>query len=327
MKLLYFTDTHIRGTSPKNRLDDFPSALEDKFIEIIDFIEREDIDYVIHGGDLFDRPDISISTMGRFADILRKFPVPFYVVSGNHDIYGHNPETTYRTMLGLLGVLDIVKIISPEDIINIEKSGIHLQITGQPYVYDIDSEDSSHYYIKKKGSCDYYIHIVHGMLLDKPFVPGIPYTLVEDIFSTEADITLSGHYHRGFKTIENNGKYFVNPGSLVRITNSLDEIKRKPKGVVIHLDKERGISIDDFYLKSAAKGEDILDRNEMESSIFKNERMLEFKQEIEAAVAFEKLDINDLLIQVSTADGIEDRVKKEALRRIGLVQMREGIGG
>ena len=34
MKLLYLTDTHIRGTSPKNRLDDYYESLKEKLKEI-----------------------------------------------------------------------------------------------------------------------------------------------------------------------------------------------------------------------------------------------------------------------------------------------------
>ena len=82
--------------------------------------------------------------------------------------------------------------------------------------------------------------MVHGMLLNKPFIKGIPYTLIDDIKDTKANITLSGHYHSGFGIINVEGKYFVNPGSLVRITNSLAEINRIPKVAIIKL----GDSID-----------------------------------------------------------------------------------
>lgn len=67
MRILFFTDSHIRGTTPKNRKDDFTNTLEKKFTEIVEIIDREDIDYVIHGGDLFDRPDVSISLVSKFS--------------------------------------------------------------------------------------------------------------------------------------------------------------------------------------------------------------------------------------------------------------------
>lgn len=322
MRILYFTDTHIRGNNPKNRKDDFVRTLENKLLEIVNIINTNNIDYVIHGGDLFDRPDISVSIVSRFAKILKEIKVPFYIVSGNHDIFGHNPLTVGRTMLGLLNDLDFINIINDKDVIILNKDNIKLQLTGQPYTYDIDSPLNKEGYIVREvaDSVNYSIHVVHGMLLDKPFVKGIPYTLLEDIKDTKANITLSGHYHNGFKTTFIDDKYFINPGSIVRITNSLREIKRKPQVVILDLNDK--IDIEYIPLKSAQEGELVLDRTEIEKHIFKGERILEFKQTIDSALNFDKMDINDVLLEVSTSEGVSEEVKLEALRRIALIQMK-----
>lgn len=322
LKLLFLTDTHIRGTNPKNRKDNFVETLEKKLIEVTNLIEEYNIDYVLHGGDLFDRPDVSISIVSRFAMILGKIKVPFFLISGNHDIYGHNPDTINRTMLGLLDVLGVVKTIKSDEKIILEKDNIRVQLTGQPYIYDIDSPNNIENYIIKEieDNINFTIHMVHGMLLDKPFIKGIPYTLIDDIKETLADITLVGHYHSGFKATEIQGKYFINPGSLVRITNSLREIERIPQVVLIDLNDK--INIKYLPLKTALSGEEVLDRKEIEKNQFKSERIFEFKQTIDSALNFEKLDINEVLIEVSNAQGVEDKVKQEALRRIALIQMR-----
>lgn len=326
LRLLFFTDTHIRGTTPKNRKDEFVETLERKLYEIVNIIEEKNIDYVLHGGDLFDRPDISVSVVSKFAKILKEIKVPMYLISGNHDIYGHNPLTINRTMMGLLNELEVLKVINERENIILSKNGIKVQITGQPYVYDIDDPVNRKYYILDEvdEDVDYSIHIVHGMLLDRPFVKGIPYTLIEDIKDTKADITLSGHYHSGFKPVVIDNKYFINPGSLVRITNSLREIERIPQVVLIELNEKINISF--IPLTTAQKGEDVLDRKEVEMHIFKNERIHEFKQSIDAALDFEKMDINDVLIQVSNSEGLNDDVKVEALRRIALIQMKGFYG-
>src|SRR5699024_3616797 len=125
------------------------------------------------------------------------------------------------------------------------------------------------------------IHMAHGMLLDRPFIKGIPYTLIDDIKGTYADITLAGHYHTDFGVLEMENKFFINPGSLVRTTNSLKEIERIPKAVLIKI--KDGIKIELIPLKSALSGEKVLDRKEIESTIFKNEKLFEFKQSIDAA--------------------------------------------
>lgn len=326
LKILFFTDTHIRGSNPKNRKDNFADSVEKKLLEIVDIIDKNNVDFVLHGGDLFDRPDISISIASRFALVLNKIKVPFYMVSGNHDVYGHNPNTVNRTMLGLLDILGIIKIINNNTKLILEKNNIKVQLTAQPYVYDIDSPNKLDYYIVRDVDPDVHfsIHMVHGMLLDKPFIKGIPYTLIDDIKSTLADITLSGHYHAGFKTIKIDNKYFINPGSMVRIANSLKEIERIPKVILIELEED--IKIKEIPLKSALPGEEVLDRTEIEKNLFKNERIMEFKQSIDAAVDFEKMDINEVLIRVSNAEGVEERVIKEALKRIANTHMK-GISG
>lgn len=320
MRILYFTDTHIKGTNPKNRKDDFVESLEEKFREIVSIVKEKDIDFVIHGGDLFDRPDISISVVSRFTTILKDIEKPIYIVSGNHDIFGHNPVTIDRTMLGLLKSLDFIKVIPREKPIIIEEMGIRVGLTSLPYTYDIDSTPEGYILRNVPENVNYSIHVVHGMLLDRPFVKGIPYTLVDDILDTAADITLSGHYHAGFKTIEKNGKYFVNPGSLVRVTNSLKEIERTPQVAILNLGSK--INIEMQPLKSAKPGEDVLDRTEMENCMFRSERIVQFKQSIDSAMDFEKMDLNDILLEVTLSEGVSDEVKEEALRRIANSQMK-----
>lgn len=322
MKILFFTDTHIRGTNPKNRVDDFTRTLENKLNEIIFLIDDLEIDYVIHGGDLFDRPDLSVSVVSNFARILKKVKVPFYIVCGNHDIFGHNPKTIDRTMLGLLSSLDFMEIIKEDEAKILRKNGLKVHLTGQPYVYDIDSDFKGKYILEDiNEGMDFSIHVVHGMLLDRPFVKGIPFTLIDDIKQTKADITLSGHYHAGFKTQLIDGKYFINPGSLARVTNSLEEISRTPKVVLIELNKS--ITINLIELKSAEKGDKVLNRDEIEKHIFKGEQLSQFKQIVESSSNFEKMDINDLLIEVSSSEGISSEIKEEALRRIAEIHMKD----
>lgn len=321
LKILFFTDTHIRGTNPKNRKDDFLVTLENKFREINEIIKTKDIDFVIHGGDLFDRPDISISVASRFTNILKKIKVPIYIVSGNHDIFGHNPQTLDRTMLGLLNSLDFLQVIDESKPVILSKDKIKVQITGVPYSYNIDETPDKYILKEIDEDANYSIHIVHGMLLDRPFIKGIPYTLVDDIIDTKANITLTGHYHAGFKTIERDGKFFINPGSLVRVTNSIKEIERTPQVCLIELNDNINISM--IQLKSALPGDEVLDRSEIEKSTFKSERILEFKQSIDSALNFEKMDINDLLIEVAFSENVDTNVKEEALKRIAQIQMKE----
>ena len=55
MKFLFFTDTHIRGNNPQNRIDDFVQTLNVKLREVFEIAKNEEVDIILHGGDIFDR--------------------------------------------------------------------------------------------------------------------------------------------------------------------------------------------------------------------------------------------------------------------------------
>lgn len=326
MRFLFFTDTHIRGTTPKNRKDHFVETLKNKFREVGEIAETLDVDYILHGGDWFDRPDISPAIVRDFAVLIRDFKRPVYTVAGNHDIYGHNPETIGRTMLGLLEGIGLLTLMKYEDEIVLEKDGVRVQLTGKPYNYDIDGENFKDYYIvKKRADVDYAVNMVHGMLLHKPFFEGIQYVLLEDIKGTEADVTLAGHYHNGFGVRSLDGRHFVNPGSLVRVANSISEIKRMPKVVLLTFEAE-GIDIREIELKCAQPGEEVLDRLELERSQDRNVRLQEFYEGIAAAQEFRKIDINAMIEQIAANQELSHRVKDEAVRRISIARENLSAG-
>lgn len=320
MKFLFFTDSHIRGTTPKNRKDNFYETLKNKFYEVGDISKQLRVDYILHGGDWFDRPDISPSIVREFAVIIKSFDKPIYTVAGNHDIYGHNPETVGRTMLGLLEGTGIINLIDYDDEVILEKDGIRVQLTGKSYNYDIDGENFRNYYIvKKREDVDYAINIVHGMLLLKPFYEGIQYTLLDDIKETQADITFAGHYHSGFGVREIDSKYYINPGSIVRVSSSLTEIGRRPEVVYLKLDSD-GIHIEEIELKTARPGDEVLDREKLEAAKDRNLKLHQFYQGIEASGKYKKIDISQIVEEIASNDELSREVKEEALRRIGIAR-------
>ncbi|WP_018247567.1 metallophosphoesterase [Orenia marismortui] len=323
MKLLVLTDTHIRGTTPSRRLDDFKETLLNKLREVKEIAIEEDVDYILHGGDLFDRPDTAPSVVNDFIKVLRTYPKPIYIVAGNHDLYGHNPETLSRTMLGILITSGIVNLVPEEPIFLKDDNGLVLQLSGRNFDYSIDEKNTTAYTVKKDDKANYALHLIHGMLLEKPFFES-GYTLIEDV-DTEADITVAGHYHIGFGVKKFKGKYFLNPGSLVRSSADLKEIKRTPQVAIVELKDEVKISL--RKLKSAKPGKEILDRSAIEGQKFREKKLSEFIREIKANDSFEVFSINAILDKIATNKGINQEVTKEALDRLAVVQEELGEGG
>ena len=320
MKILVVNDTHIRGTTPSRRIDNFKETLLAKLAEVKSIAEKEDVKFVLHTGDLFDRPDTAPSVVNEFIKLLREFSMPIRLVAGNHDLYGHNPDTLPRTMLGVLVASGIVELIKPEGMV-LEEDNVKLQLTGQSFDYTLDNNSTSAYEVEKKESVDYALHLVHGMLLDKPvFEEG--YTLIENI-DTEADITVTGHYHLGYGIKKYAGTYFVNPGSLVRISADLKEIARMPQVALIELNDSIDIKL--ITLDSAKPGSEVLDRTELERQKFREKKLADFNREISAAGEFKHFKIDDILDEVASNQNISKKIKEEALNRIS--QAQERLGG
>ena len=170
------------------------------------------MDYVLHGGDFFDVPAPALVSVLIFLRSTSSLMFRYILYQAIMTSFGHNIETLPRTMLGFAARLGIVHLVGREAIY-LEKKGLRVQLTGQGYHYEMDRRDRRLDYVVKKKDCDYAIHMVHGMLLQRALFPGAFYTLIEQISDTEADFTLAGHNHLGFPDTVIDGKYFINPGA------------------------------------------------------------------------------------------------------------------
>ncbi|MFS0786960.1 metallophosphoesterase [Shouchella sp. 1P09AA] len=321
IKFLYFTDTHIRGTTPKNRLDQFPDTIKAKIEQIITLANEHEVDFLLHGGDVFDRPDLSPSTVGQFAQIFRQAHAPIYAISGNHDTFGHNPATVTRTMLGLLDAFGIMTLIHPDQPRVIEKDGIRVQLSGQPYHYDLDQRDPKlDYYPVNQTDATFLIHVAHSMLVEKALPEGIPHTLIDHILGTTADVLFTGHFHSGFGIKERDGKYICNPGAIARINNHWTEMERMPT-VVIGEVLASGIQLTEHRLR-AEKGERVLDRSYVEKASHQEEKLHAFVQQVKEKANFETLQMGDIIKEIAAMSNVEEKVREEALRRMTVIEER-----
>ncbi|WP_318569882.1 DNA repair exonuclease [Salinigranum marinum] len=85
-RLLHVSDTHLgnRQYGSDVRREDFAEAFE----QAIEYAIDENVDAVIHTGDLFDSRDPSLPDLNRCIDILgrlREADIPFYGIVGNHE--------------------------------------------------------------------------------------------------------------------------------------------------------------------------------------------------------------------------------------------------
>lgn len=326
-KLLFFTDSHYTGRNPASRKDNLFETSLRKTNDIIQIGIDNDVDVYMHGGDFFDTPDISDNIAGIVGELYRKFPKKVIVVPGNHDIRGNNINTLEQTKLGLLGRLGIVQILNYGQKVIFEKDGMTFQITGSPSHFGINRNKEMFILKEKETGIDVAIHVAHAMILrdSANFGDYVPVNEIQN--ETKADITLSGDFHLGFNTIHHQGKYFANPGAMVRKYSFLEEIERTPQVALVTVDDDKNISIRMIPLKTAQSGHDVLDRSRIMLQKEYQQKIVSFKQTIVSSWDMPFMDVLDAIQYMAKETQLEEDILQEILKRIDDAKQTLGIVG
>lgn len=315
-KFLFVGDLHLRGNNPRNRIDDYQAAADAKLIEVIKLATDIKADAILMPGDIWDRPEVAIGVLLHYAEIFKKSPCPIVTTIGNHDIYGYNLSTYDRSSLKLLELLvpqiqvlqnDRQRYPVGEAIITATPYSSEMDINGYGY-YDYD--DINGEFVGKE-----HIHIAHGMLLDhRP--PFDRYTCIDDC-KTTADIILTGHDHLGYEIIpRKDGRIFCNPGALMRMSASINEIERRVQVAVITIDHKNGngIHIELVPIKCAKPGDEVLDRSKIDEAKARQYAMDNFSTLIQSHTGQKVIaDVNQIVEEIAKQGEYAPEVVKTAL--------------
>jgi len=252
IELLWRTDIHCSDKTPSYRTDSWMETISDKLIQIGNLTHTRDIDYVIDGGDVFDRksPTLNSHNMVRLlADLhLKHYKCPVYANVGNHDCVHGDISHLDSQPLGVLFSTGLFKRLYDKNELIIEKNGVKVRVVGVPYHgvrYELERLNI------KKGDEDFLV--VNAHLLASKYGRTmfesediVPYTHLAEL---EADIWCFGHWHKdqGITEISPN-KYVINVGSLTRGSLSEDHLTRNPC-VVSMMFSNQGIQIERINLK------------------------------------------------------------------------------
>jgi len=218
MKILHITDSHGTVKGPESRKDVYYISFLKKLYELGFVVKKNNIDLIVHTGDLFHTARVSDKFAGQVSEMIKAMGIPFYVVPGNHDIEGYTTDTIDQTKLGLLAKAGVVTILDRDNPIRITANQggeeYTVAISGQEYYAHIDEGNQTDFEMQQDDA-DLNILAIHGYLASTPQHPDIKCTMVNDVV-TDADIILTGHYHRAF---EWNGPDvdIYNPGSMMRV--------------------------------------------------------------------------------------------------------------
>lgn len=315
IKLLYLTDTHITGHNPRYRLDCFPDTLRMKLQEVVDIAVAQRVTAILHGGDLFDLPVPEFPIVSDCMRILKSPGLPIYAIAGNHDMYAYSPATLDRTMIGLLHNLGLIRLLQSGERVYLESDEVRVQLTGTHFHHAMDRRDPTLDYCVEKVDCKYAVHVAHGMLLNSPFFEGTPHTMIEDVAPfTQADVTLGSHAHFGYPEVKMDGKVFINPGSLVRLSGQPADVARTPQVVILEFNSD-GLGFRYVPLRWARPGSEMIDV----ASAFCSEKVPCDRQNSRKARLKEERGssrMKGIVYSVCREHTISESVRDEALRLI-----------
>lgn len=331
MNILFTGDWHLRGNNPRNRIDDYPTAAATKLDEVFRLAQAHEADFVLMPGDVWDRPEVSIAVLLMYADILRRSPVDIYATVGNHDIYGYNTGSYARSSLKLLEMLvPQLHVITDSGVAtNLSKAAgkggkYPVYLTATPYSRLMDIDGYGYSPDVELGDGVISIHMAHGMLLDhKP-----PFDRYSDLYKvpTTADIVLTGHDHLGYGIYNRaDGVTFCNPGSLLRISASVNEIQRQVQVALISINTVTADKAIEFLpLRSARPGDEVLDRSTIEEAKERQYAMDAFSTLIQSHTGGKVLlDVNQIIETIAAEEHVDADVVKAALSVID--QQRETV--
>lgn len=345
MKFLGFGDMHERPDVPLNRKDkeEFRDNIRLKKDEIREIGKREGVSAYLQAGDFLNSAKydyevlskiisewtpfninkiMSMLSSGSFSpeEISKEIGnvIPMIGVAGNHELFGNSISSLPKTSINFLSEVGMLQFATKDNpIFFTTEDGLKIAITGTHYHINMDKEEFVDDYIVEEKLGDYHIHIVHGYLTNKSFGDLFRHTTVDQIASrTKADLTFAGHDHIGFGLTEVDGKYFINPGSPVRSKCDIKEMKRRPKVFIVDITREHGLNVKTVYLKSAKKGEDVLDRTIIEKEQEKQAKIQEIKSTVQKAQIKKGVDITEIIENISDNRQINEEWKNDIINDV-----------
>lgn len=209
IKILYFTDVHLKEKNPVSRADNYLESIMEKLFEIARMIEGLRPDLVICGGDFFDTPHQSILLQNKameFFEAIPKRALPVQMVLGNHEWRGRWEDWEDRSAYAVyqkMGFVHLYERMFLRQTMGVRVVSIHDQYVEKPVLWP------HHLWKDYDGK---------GRLF-----------LVSDYHPFQGDkivITKSGPVR------------FVAPGAVSRGSRSEEDMNRVPQVAMIHLNSE-----------------------------------------------------------------------------------------
>lgn len=205
MLIAEISDIHFRTTNPEKRIDNYEETMFGKFRFILEYCDKNNIGYLLLGGDIFDSPRQSIGFTTKVIALLKQYKVHVLAVFGNHDLYFRN-QSLDNTPLHLLKEAGIMTILGDESYV---VDNIHF--------YGTSWDDKIPDIVDKKA---FNILVIHIMVIKdkKVYEQQEDYTTAGSLLKNHNfDLIVTGDNHETFTELYK-GRRLVNSGSMMRST-------------------------------------------------------------------------------------------------------------
>lgn len=219
MKICFIGDIHLKKMSPLNRLIDYNDDLLKKLEWIRDYCNTNEIDTVVHLGDIADYPDMPDGLKNKFIQTWRLYKGTFYSIVGmSHDLFYNNEQSYFKTCLYNLELSGILQVLyEPVLIDNIRLAPLDMHI-------DKAKEQIRHAGLDNHRTI-FLAHQFYNWDLDKR--AGFE---EDDFVNLDKECSLIlGHDHRQHNDVVSGNVTIRRPGSLMRTELSEETISKKPR--------------------------------------------------------------------------------------------------
>ena len=337
VRIIVTGDLHFRMENPRSRKDNYFVSLLEKLGEACILAQEHCAYAVIIPGDIFDSANVGLSTIIELAFDLKRlqeaYGVPILAISGNHDLPAGNKAALGRTPYGLLSKLGHLRDIEKKPCM----FSSSVNISGCGFDFKTDTEEGAHQFnapdygfktakgvVLNEGSLR--IHVVHSMLLASAPTFPMRHTLINQV-ETNADIIISGHYHEGFGIIRRkDGKLFINPGALCRLSASKAEMERTVQVALLTIRSKTDFDAKLIPLQSAQPAEEVLDREAIVEKVEHENWLDTFFDSLDKEGEVKFLGVREIVDSISSREKILPVVKEETLKRIGEAREKLGLG-
>ena len=308
MKFSFYTDIHLTDNIPCHRIDNYINILCQKVQSVYDISVQNGCDFVTFGGDLFDRHIIGSNiVVDSVEDSMEKSGLITYACIGEHDLYGHSPDTfPASTLAHLCRHTPSLRILWKP-----QKIGDDVVIYGKHEWQTMDEIAKT-----EVDPSKYNILLCHELLYDKKMSFSTTYT--KDLV-LPFDLVCSGDLHCGYKPHKVGKTWYCNPGSLARKATS--DAKRMPKILLIETYKGHDPYIHEQILPGFKRGNEVF-------SVGISEVVRKFESEVDMTkfvkgfdeLVCERTDIYELF----DAYRQNNEVKKDVVEYMADVKKRLG---